>query len=150
MPTDPDDRSPASDTLLLDADAEQEAVLARIAAGQSLAVHTLPGTGGTQTVINAVGELVRAGKRVLVVSARRSTLEGVAHRLRGIHLDGLAVTPSRAAQRPDPRDRPQREGRAAERHRRRRRARAAARRAARTTATRSRSRARISGSRSST
>nr|WP_245563230.1 AAA family ATPase [Microbacterium gubbeenense] len=94
MPTDPDDRSPASDTLLLDADAEQEAVLARIAAGQSLAVHTLPGTGGTQTVINAVGELVRAGKRVLVVSARRSTLEGVAHRLRGIHLDGLAVTPT--------------------------------------------------------
>ena len=94
MPTDPDDRSPASDTLLLDADAEQEAVLARITAGQSLAVHTLPGAGGTQTVINAVGELVRAGKRVLVVSARRSTLEGVAHRLRGIHLDGLAVTPT--------------------------------------------------------
>lgn len=94
MPTDPDDRAPASDTLLLDADAEQEAVLARITAGQSLAVHTLPGTGGTQTVINAVGELVRAGKRVLVVSARRSTLDGVAHRLRGIHLDGLAVSPT--------------------------------------------------------
>ncbi len=94
MPTDPDDRAPASDTLLLDADAEQEAVLARITAGQSLAVHTLPGTGGTQTVINAVGQLVRAGKRVLVVSARRSTLDGVAHRLRGIHLDGLAVTPT--------------------------------------------------------
>ncbi|GGD33406.1 hypothetical protein GCM10010915_12230 [Microbacterium faecale] len=93
LPTDPDDRSPASDTLLLDADAEQEAVLARIAAGQSLAVHTLPGTGGTQTVINAVGEQVRAGRRVLIVSARRSTLEGVAHRFRGIHLDGLAVTP---------------------------------------------------------
>ncbi|WP_232527752.1 AAA family ATPase [Microbacterium suaedae] len=94
MPTAPDDRAPASDTLLLDADAEQETVLARIMAGQSLAVHTLPGTGGTQTVINAVGELVRAGKRVLVVSARRSTLDGVAHRLRGIHLDGLAVSPT--------------------------------------------------------
>lgn len=90
-----DDRSPASDRLLLDADGEQEAVLARIAAGQSLAVHTLPGTGGTQTVINAVGELVRAGKRVLVVSARRSTLDGVRHRLAGIGLPGLAVTPRR-------------------------------------------------------
>lgn len=88
-----DDRPPASDRLLLDADAEQEAVLARIATGQSLAVHTLPGTGGTQTVINAVGELVRAGKRVLVVSARRSTLEGVRHRLAGIGLPGLAVSP---------------------------------------------------------
>ncbi len=63
--TNPDDRPPASDTLLLDADAEQERVLARIAAGHSLAVHTLPGTGGTQTVINAVGALVRDGKRVL-------------------------------------------------------------------------------------
>lgn len=90
-----DDRSPASDRLLLDADAEQEAVLARIVAGQSLVVHTLPGTGGTQTVINAVGELVRGGKRVLVVSARRSTLDGVRHRLAGIGLPGLAVTPRR-------------------------------------------------------
>ncbi|WP_416361090.1 AAA family ATPase [Microbacterium sp. UFMG61] len=88
----PDDRAPASDNLLLDADAEQEAVLARIAAGQSLTVATLPGTGGTQTVINAVGELVRAGKRVLVVSARRSTLDGVRHRLAGIGLDGLAIS----------------------------------------------------------
>ncbi len=90
----PDERAPASDTLLLDADAEQEEVLARIAAGYSLAVHTLPGTGGTQTVINALGALVQTGKRVLVVSARRSTLEGVRHRLAGIGLPGLAVSPS--------------------------------------------------------
>ncbi len=90
-----DERPPASDRLLLDADAEQERVLARILAGQSLTVQTLPGTGGTQTVINAVGELVRAGKRVLVVSARRSTLEGVRHRLAGIGLPGLAVSPTR-------------------------------------------------------
>ncbi|MGC5224813.1 hypothetical protein ACPW96_19785 [Micromonospora sp. DT81.3] len=92
--TSADDRAPASDTLLLDADAEQEAVLARITAGHSLAVHTLPGTGGTQTIINAVGALVQGGKRVLVVSARRSSLEGVRHRLAGIGLGGLAVSPS--------------------------------------------------------
>ncbi|MEV7694057.1 AAA family ATPase [Microbacterium sp. NPDC089189] len=91
--TSPDDRTPAADTLLLDADEEQEAVLARIAAGHSLNVHTLPGTGGTQTVINAIGALVQSGRRVLVVSARRSTLDGVRHRLAGIGLDGLAVTP---------------------------------------------------------
>lgn len=89
----PDERAPASDTLLLDADAEQERVLAQITAGHSLAVHTLPGTGGTQTVINAVGALVRDGKRVLVVSARRSTLEGIRHRLAGIGLPGFAVSP---------------------------------------------------------
>ena len=91
--TDPDDRAPASESLLLDADAEQEEVLARIAAGHSLVVSTLPGTGGTQTVINALGGFVRAGKRVLVVSTRRSTLDGVRHRLAGIGLDGLAVSP---------------------------------------------------------
>ena len=92
--TNPDTRSPAADALLLDADSEQERVLARVNAGQSLALTTLPGTGGTQTVINAVGSLVAAGKKVLVVSARRSTLDGVRHRLAGIGLDGLAVTPS--------------------------------------------------------
>ncbi|MDT0158566.1 AAA family ATPase [Microbacterium sp. ARD32] len=90
----PDDRAPAAETLLLDADAEQEEVLARIAAGHSLVVSTLPGTGGTQTVINALGAFVRAGKRVLVVSTRRSTLDGVRHRLSGIGLDGLAVSPA--------------------------------------------------------
>jgi hypothetical protein len=93
--TSPDERAPAADMLLLDADSEQERVLARIADGQSLVVHTLPGTGGTQTVINAVGALVRDGKRVLVVSARRSTLDGVRHRLAGIGLPGLAVSPDR-------------------------------------------------------
>jgi len=90
----PDDRAPAAETLLLDADAEQEEVLARIAAGHSLVVSTLPGTGGTQTVINALGAFVRAGKRVLVVSTRRSTLDGVRHRLAGIGLEGLAVSPA--------------------------------------------------------
>ncbi len=89
----PDDRAPAADALLLDADAEQEHVLAQITAGRSIAVATLPGTGGTQTVINAVGALVREQRRVLVVSARRSTIEGVRHRLHEIGLPGLAVSP---------------------------------------------------------
>lgn len=92
--TGPDDRAPASDALLLDADAEQESVLARIADGQSFLVSTLPGTGSTQTVINAVGMLVAEGKRVLVVSSRRSTLDSIRHRLSGVGLDGLAVSPT--------------------------------------------------------
>src|SRR5690606_25560248 len=89
-----DDRSPASDHRLLDADGEQEEVLARIDAGQSLVISTLPGTGGTQTIINALGELVQAGKRVLVVSTRRSTLDGIRHRLASIELAGMAVSPT--------------------------------------------------------
>lgn len=87
-----DDRPPATDNLLLDADVEQENVIAQIAAGNSLVVKTLPGTGGTQTIVNAIGTLVAQHKRVLVVSARRSTLDGIAMRLGQVGLDGVAVT----------------------------------------------------------
>ena len=73
-----DQRSPELDTLLLDADAEQENVVAQIAAGNSVVVKTLPGTGGTQTIVNALGALVAANKRVLVVGPRRSSLTGIA------------------------------------------------------------------------
>ena len=52
--TNPDRRSPTNDALLLDADDEQEAVIAAIAAGRSFTVATLPGTGGTQTIINVM------------------------------------------------------------------------------------------------
>jgi hypothetical protein len=88
-----DTRPPQSDTLLLDADAEQENVVAQIAAGNSLVVKTLPGTGGTQTIVNAIGTLVSQNKRVLVVSARRSSLHGITQRLVDVGLTGLAVSP---------------------------------------------------------
>lgn len=91
--THPNDRAPEADRHLYDADAEQDDVLAQITAGHSLVVRTLPGTGGTQTVVNAIGELTRAGKKVLVVSPRQSTLDGIAHRLNRVGLGGLAVTP---------------------------------------------------------
>ncbi len=87
-----DERSPQTDGLLLDADAEQENVIAQIAAGTSLVVRTLPGTGGTQTIVNAIGTLVAQNKRVLVVSARRASLLSIAQRLSDIGLPGLAVT----------------------------------------------------------
>ncbi|MGK2936436.1 MAG: AAA family ATPase, partial [Solirubrobacteraceae bacterium] len=88
-----DERTPQTDSLLLDADAEQENVIAQITAGNSLVVRTLPGTGGTQTIVNAIGTLVAQNKRVLVVSARRASLLSVADRLVDIALPGLAVSP---------------------------------------------------------
>ncbi|WP_251381746.1 MULTISPECIES: AAA family ATPase [unclassified Leucobacter] len=91
----PDHRAPDTDRNLYDSDAEQDDVLAQINAGHSLVVRTLPGTGGTQTVANAIGNLVRDGKRVLVVSPRRATLDGIAHRLSRASLTGLAVSPRR-------------------------------------------------------
>ena len=92
-PESADARSPQTDTLLLDADAEQEHVIAQIAAGNSLVVKTLPGTGGTQTIVNAIGSLVGKNKRVLVVSARRASLHGIAQRLNDVGLAGVAVAP---------------------------------------------------------
>jgi very-short-patch-repair endonuclease len=92
-PLGPDRRSPETDTLLLDADAEQEHVIAQIAAGNSVVVKTLPGTGATQTIVNAIGALVSQNKRVLVVSARRSSLAGIAQRFGDVGLAGLAVNP---------------------------------------------------------
>ena len=88
-----DDRAPELDTLVLDADAEQENVVAQIAAGNSVVVKTLPGTGGTQTIVNAIGALVSANKRVLVVGPRRSSLTGIAQRLGDVGLAGIAVSP---------------------------------------------------------
>ncbi|MCB1280766.1 MAG: AAA family ATPase, partial [Salinibacterium sp.] len=90
----PDARSPETDTLLLDADAEQEDVVAQIAAGNSVAVKTLPGTGGTQTIVNAIGCLLQQNKRVLVVSPRRSSLQGIVQRFGDIGLGGLPVAPA--------------------------------------------------------
>ena len=88
-----DERPPTTDTLLLDADEEQENVVAQISAGNSVVVKTLPGTGGTQTIVNAIGALVGQHKRVLVVSPRRSSLDDISHRLTQVGLAGLAVTP---------------------------------------------------------
>jgi len=88
-----DERSPQTDSLLLDADSEQENVIAQITAGNSLVVKTLPGTGGTQTIVNAIGTLVAQNKRVLVVSARRASLQSISERLGDIGLPGIAVSP---------------------------------------------------------
>jgi hypothetical protein len=88
-----DQRDPSTDSLLLDADGEQEHVIAQIAAGNSIVVTTMPGTGGTQTVVNALGALIGQGKRVLVVSPRRGSLTGIARRFADIGLPGVAVSP---------------------------------------------------------
>ena len=87
-----DQRPPALDGALLDADQEQEAAVAEIAAGHHLAVHTLPGTGATQTIVNAIGALVAQHKRILVVSPRHATLRAVGDRLTDIGLPGLTAS----------------------------------------------------------
>jgi hypothetical protein len=90
--SDPDHRSPEADRFIVEADREQDAVVANIQAGNSIVVRAVPGAGGTQTVINAVGALVGANKRTLVVSPRPATLKDIRVRLAGLGLGGMALS----------------------------------------------------------
>ena len=88
---DSDRRSPGVDRLIVDADTEQDLIVTHIVAGNSMTVRTLPGTGSTQTIVNALGALVAQNKRVLVVSPRRATLGAISDRLARTALPGMAV-----------------------------------------------------------
>ena len=93
-PGNSDTRSLDTDSLLLDADAEQERIVAHIVAGNSIVVGTPSGSGATQTIVNAIGELIRTGKRVLVVGPRRARLDDIRRQFRSLGLDGLGATPA--------------------------------------------------------
>lgn len=91
---DADERALEQDTLLLDCDAEQEKIINQIASGTDVLVQTIPGGGTTRLVVNALGRLVMAGKRVAVVSGGREALRRVATCLHEVGLDGVAVSPA--------------------------------------------------------
>ncbi|WP_229790971.1 DUF4011 domain-containing protein [Zhihengliuella salsuginis] len=86
-----DDRDPADELLVLDADASQQEVLDLVEAGESVAVSAPPGTGQTQTAVNAAALLAGQGKRVLVVAERRQTASEFADRLEQLGLGSLAL-----------------------------------------------------------
>ena len=78
-------------TLVADADSVQLEVIAKAAAGSSFAVHTLPGCGYLQTVVNVLANLTLQGRRTLVVAPREQTLDELAERLSQTRLPGLVV-----------------------------------------------------------
>ncbi len=86
-----DERSPEDEILVRDADPQQQYVLDLIGEGESVLVSTPPGTGQTQTAINAIAQLVHDGKSVLVVGERRSTLNELAQILGSMDLDSLLL-----------------------------------------------------------
>ena len=87
-----DERDPADELLLLDADGPQQEVLDLAAQGHSFVVTTPPATGQLDTAVNTVGALVSAGRTVLVLGERRTTLTEFRRRLDGLGL-GSAVLP---------------------------------------------------------
>ncbi|MDQ4491164.1 DUF4011 domain-containing protein [Sinomonas sp. ASV486] len=69
-----DARDPEDEFLVLDADADQQLVIDAVRAGDSLVVEAPPGTGQTQTAVNALATLVDSGRSVLVIAERRASL----------------------------------------------------------------------------
>ncbi len=86
-----DERHPREEIFVRDADPQQQYVLDLIRSGESVLVSTPPGTGQTQTAINAVAQMVHDGKNVLVVGERRGTLNEFAQIFAGLDLDSLLL-----------------------------------------------------------
>lgn len=88
---DEDERTGEQERLVLDADPEQQDVLEHAVAGESLVVHTAPGTGQTQTAVTLAARLAWEGRRVLVVAERSSALADVHDRLEEAGLRSAAL-----------------------------------------------------------
>ncbi len=86
-----DEREPAQEILILDADRAQQDVLDLATAGVSLAVAAPPGTGQTQTALNVAARAAAAGRRVVVAAERRGTLNEFVQDLDGLNLGSLVL-----------------------------------------------------------
>lgn len=77
--------------LVLDADSRQTSAIDAVRSGINIAVTGAPGTGRTQTVANIVATQVADGKRVLVVSSKRTALVDLHRRLAECELGDLIL-----------------------------------------------------------
>lgn len=77
-----DERLPAEKLYhVMDADSSQIAVIEDVKAGRTMVVEGPPGTGKSQTITNAIAELLAQGKTVLFISEKMAALEVVKNRL---------------------------------------------------------------------
>jgi hypothetical protein len=67
--------------LISEADASQFSALVDIAGGRNLALEGPPGTGKSQTIVNAIAGAIGAGKKVLFVAEKLAALNVVKSRL---------------------------------------------------------------------
>ena len=76
---------------VMDADSSQIAVIEEIKSGKNLVVEGPPGTGKSQTIANAIAELLAVGKKVLFVSEKMAALEVVKGRLDSVGLGDFCL-----------------------------------------------------------
>lgn len=72
--------------LVMDADSSQFSTLVDLADGKSLAVEGPPGTGKSQTIVNAIAAALAEGKKVLFVAEKLAALNVVKSRLEAVGL----------------------------------------------------------------
>ena len=73
--------------LVLDADSSQFIALLKVANNENVALEGPPGSGKSQTIVNAIANAIYAGKRVLFVAQKVTALEVVFSRLQAIGLE---------------------------------------------------------------
>ncbi len=84
-----DQRDPAEEMLLLDADANAQDIIDTAVSGFSFTITAAPGTEPLRTAVNIAAALMGRGKSVLVVGEKRSTLADFSTLLRRTGIDGL-------------------------------------------------------------
>ena len=77
--------------LVKEADASQLSTLIDIADGKNLAVEGPPGTGKSQTIVNAIAAALANGKKVIFVAEKSAALEVVQSRMEAVGLGDFAL-----------------------------------------------------------
>lgn len=81
--------------IVMDADSSQHSTLVDIADGSNVAVEGPPGTGKSQTIVNAIATALASGKKVLFVAEKMAALDVVRARLESVGL-GEFILPLQA------------------------------------------------------
>lgn len=87
------DENPVAEStmLVVDADSSQHSALCDIAHGHDLVIEGPPGTGKSQTIINAIASAMASGKTVLFVAEKLAALKVVYQRLDDLGLADLCL-----------------------------------------------------------
>lgn len=87
------DRSPTAQStrVVMDADSSQHSALCDISAGHDLVIEGPPGTGKSQTIINAIASSIAAGKTVLFVAEKLAALTVVYNRMKELGLQDMCL-----------------------------------------------------------
>ncbi len=81
--------------LVMDADSSQYSALVDVADGKNIALEGPPGTGKSQTIVNAIASAIGEGKKVLFVAEKLAALNVVRSRLESVGL-GPFILPLQA------------------------------------------------------